>query len=404
MSPFFSFSFSFFFSSSYFSLYQTYCCLDLHSNAAYCVLEAIRYTDLLSARMFGSLTKKKHSLKHSTSATSSASSSSSYSTRAHISGPTSVSINGSAIGKNPQQQTTGFQNHYSHHIFKGSDAVDRQDSTSPIQLAKTNTSIGAASTTSSTSSRVPTLSSTADLKPNETNSINSNPPVLNTTGTRLMHSPSTSSLSSNTSSLSSFSSQKVIDQVRALYSYSSEKAHSLSFQKGDVLRVLLKLESGWWDGVNAQGQRGWFPSNYTTPIPFEPSESSSLSTSSLGHDTAIQSVVKNTEFDATTVSSSSSKSEYNESKSISSGVDSTNDYKYVEVTLDSVKSNFEPSNTNRISQTSSAGKPFCVSPTTKLYNSSLPFSSAAISAIGARPTEPALVSVTHPFIVSFGYF
>lgn len=351
--------------------------------------------------MFGSLTKKKHSLKHSTSVASSASSSSSHSTRAHISGPTSVSINGSAIGKNPQQQTNGFQNQFSHHIFKNSDPVDRQDSTSPIQLAMTNTSIGAASTTSSKSSRAPTLTSAPDLKSNDTNCANSNPPILSTSGTRLMHSPSTSSLSSNTSSLSSFSSQKVIDQVRALYSYSSEKAHSLSFQKGDVLRVLLKLESGWWDGVNAQGQRGWFPSNYTTPIPFEPlvPESSPLSASNLGPENAIQSIVKTTEFDATTVSSSSSKSEYNESKSISSGVDSTNDYKYVEVTLDSVKSNFEPSNTSRISQTSSAGKLFGVSPTTKFYTSSFPFSGAANRAIDARPTEPALVSVTHPFIV-----
>lgn len=82
----------------------------------------------------------------------------------------------------------------------------------------------------------------------------------------LLPSPSISSLSSATSSLSSFSTQKVIDHVQAIYLYYSEKPNSLSFQAGDIIRVLLKLESGWWDGVNPQGQRGWFPSNYTTAL------------------------------------------------------------------------------------------------------------------------------------------
>lgn len=63
------------------------------------------------------------------------------------------------------------------------------------------------------------------------------------------------------------SNHKVIDTVLALHSYGTENSNdSLSFHKGDVLRVLLKLDSGWWDGLNPQGQRGWFPSNYVTPL------------------------------------------------------------------------------------------------------------------------------------------
>lgn len=67
--------------------------------------------------------------------------------------------------------------------------------------------------------------------------------------------------------LSPAPNHKVIDTVLALHSYGTENSNdSLSFHKGDVLRVLLKLDSGWWDGLNPQGQRGWFPSNYVTPL------------------------------------------------------------------------------------------------------------------------------------------
>jgi hypothetical protein len=357
--------------------------------------------------MFSSLSKKKHSLKHSSSTLSSASSSSSHSARAHISGPTSVSINGSAIGKNPQQQTNGIHNPLSHHYFTSPDSAAAmfaaQDGATSIQPVVTAASLSTASTTSSASSRVPTRSGTVDLKPSLTaTSVNSNTTVNNINGHRLMHSPSTSSLSSNTSSLSSFSSQKVIDQVRALHSYSSEKAHSLSFQKGDVLRVLLKLESGWWDGVNAQGQRGWFPSNYTIPIPFEKSahpvfESSPLSVAGVEQNIMGQVVIKNSEFDTTTMCTSSSKSDYLESKSLSSGLDSTNDYKYVEITLDSVKGNPELSNTNWIPQTNSAGKLLYFNPTLKAYASSLPFDNAA-NGVAERQVEPTFVSVPYHFL------
>lgn len=63
------------------------------------------------------------------------------------------------------------------------------------------------------------------------------------------------------------------DWVRALYDYESEDRTSLSFQGGDVVQVLTRLDSGWWDGV-INGQRGWFPSNYCEVV--SPKESRQL--------------------------------------------------------------------------------------------------------------------------------
>ena len=53
--------------------------------------------------------------------------------------------------------------------------------------------------------------------------------------------------------------------VRALYNYDADDHTSLSFRSGDIIQVLTQLESGWWDGV-INDVRGWFPSNYCTPI------------------------------------------------------------------------------------------------------------------------------------------
>jgi len=49
--------------------------------------------------------------------------------------------------------------------------------------------------------------------------------------------------------------------VRALYDYDADDRTSLSFHEGDIIQVITRLESGWWDGV-INGVRGWFPSNY----------------------------------------------------------------------------------------------------------------------------------------------
>jgi son of sevenless len=53
---------------------------------------------------------------------------------------------------------------------------------------------------------------------------------------------------------------------RALYDYQTNDASSLSFRKGDIIEVLTRLDSGWWDGLLGPDERGWFPSNYVTII------------------------------------------------------------------------------------------------------------------------------------------
>lgn len=70
----------------------------------------------------------------------------------------------------------------------------------------------------------------------------------------------------NTSSLPPPPSSEFIETVIACFSFASDNAYSLALKPGDVIKVLLKFETGWWDGVNSQGQRGWFPSNYTLPL------------------------------------------------------------------------------------------------------------------------------------------
>ncbi|KAJ3260524.1 hypothetical protein HK103_000666 [Boothiomyces macroporosus] len=52
-------------------------------------------------------------------------------------------------------------------------------------------------------------------------------------------------------------------QVVAIYDYESTDQQSLSFKKGDSIRVITRLPSGWWMG-ELDGKRGWFPSNYVT--------------------------------------------------------------------------------------------------------------------------------------------
>lgn len=52
---------------------------------------------------------------------------------------------------------------------------------------------------------------------------------------------------------------------RALYDYQTHDSSSLSFHRGDIIEVLTRLESGWWDGL-LNDERGWFPSNYVNII------------------------------------------------------------------------------------------------------------------------------------------
>lgn len=50
--------------------------------------------------------------------------------------------------------------------------------------------------------------------------------------------------------------------VRALYNWDGENERTgLAFQAGDILQIIRRAQSGWWDGV-LNGRRGWIPSNY----------------------------------------------------------------------------------------------------------------------------------------------
>jgi son of sevenless-like protein len=85
-----------------------------------------------------------------------------------------------------------------------------------------------------------------------------------------------SSLSSSTSTLVSDPSlsqnSRTDDQqfittffCRAKYDYQSADDASLSFRRGDIIEVLTRLDTGWWDGLLGE-DRGWFPSNYVDII------------------------------------------------------------------------------------------------------------------------------------------
>ncbi|KAI0250783.1 ras guanine nucleotide exchange factor domain-containing protein [Lactifluus subvellereus] len=52
---------------------------------------------------------------------------------------------------------------------------------------------------------------------------------------------------------------------RAKYDYQSTDDASLSFRRGNIIEVLTRLETGWWDGLLGE-ERGWFPSNYVDII------------------------------------------------------------------------------------------------------------------------------------------
>src|ERR1700683_3111920 len=58
---------------------------------------------------------------------------------------------------------------------------------------------------------------------------------------------------------------------RALYDYQAADTSSLSFRKNDILEVVNRLESGWWDGFLGES-RGWFPSNYVAILSIDEAE------------------------------------------------------------------------------------------------------------------------------------
>jgi SH3 domain len=85
--------------------------------------------------------------------------------------------------------------------------------------------------------------------------------------------PSSPTSTTSTSTLVSDSQNSRMDDqqfittffCRAKYDYQSADDASLSFRRGDIIEVLTRLETGWWDGLLGE-ERGWFPSNYVDVI------------------------------------------------------------------------------------------------------------------------------------------
>ena len=55
----------------------------------------------------------------------------------------------------------------------------------------------------------------------------------------------------------------MLTQVEAKFDFCGQDNSQLSFKQGDIIQVISRLDSGWWDGI-CNGERGWFPSNYVT--------------------------------------------------------------------------------------------------------------------------------------------
>jgi len=57
---------------------------------------------------------------------------------------------------------------------------------------------------------------------------------------------------------------------KAKHTYSPENTDELSFKKGDILKLIKKVDGAWWEGeLVKKGQnnsRGWFPSNYVREL------------------------------------------------------------------------------------------------------------------------------------------
>ncbi|QRV79137.1 cell division control protein 25 [Ceratobasidium sp. AG-Ba] len=54
--------------------------------------------------------------------------------------------------------------------------------------------------------------------------------------------------------------------VRALYDYESPDENTVSLSRGDIIEVLTRSDSGWWDVLIDENTRGWIPSNFVTII------------------------------------------------------------------------------------------------------------------------------------------
>ena len=46
------------------------------------------------------------------------------------------------------------------------------------------------------------------------------------------------------------------------YDYQAQAPDELSFSAGEILSILVKDPSGWWEALKSDGSRGWSPATY----------------------------------------------------------------------------------------------------------------------------------------------
>ena len=65
--------------------------------------------------------------------------------------------------------------------------------------------------------------------------------------------------------ISPLSASSAEQYLVAKHDYTGTPGVCLSFSAGQVIKLVSKHESGWWDG-ELDGQRGWFPSNFVDDV------------------------------------------------------------------------------------------------------------------------------------------
>jgi hypothetical protein len=112
-------------------------------------------------------------------------------------------------------------------------------------------------------------------------------------------------------------------KVIALYNFDGDVQNGLAFNEGDIIEVLGKSESGWWNGW-LNGHIGWFPSNYVKKLTMPLSISTDLNALSMNETSSSSSGKQAKRFDSGFTDSNAK-----DSSAISSPNEAENSYKMV---------------------------------------------------------------------------
>ncbi|KAI8618837.1 hypothetical protein BC830DRAFT_1106842 [Chytriomyces sp. MP71] len=58
--------------------------------------------------------------------------------------------------------------------------------------------------------------------------------------------------------------------AKAIFTYVAQEANEINFKEGDIITAIVKVDDGWWQGKNPQGQVGLFPCNYVEEVELAP--------------------------------------------------------------------------------------------------------------------------------------